>query len=151
MPSPRPFDLPAYLSEKFPSLALGGGLFYRWPTAIRFDLGLDASRERAPKLYEVVFSREDTCVVISQNWPENTALHQRYFRVFSLPGAFDSKHPLDLQSLEITTKEEEGEQEAFSLQWAQLPAELSIRFCPRGHCQCRPRPNSIGSGACLLP
>jgi uncharacterized protein DUF3885 len=88
---------------------------------IRFELGLEAFRERAPKLYEVVFAPEDTCVIISQTWPENTSLPQRYFRVFSLPGAFDAKHPLELQSLEITT-EEEGEQETFSLQWAQLPA-----------------------------
>jgi Domain of unknown function (DUF3885) len=41
--------------------------------------------------------------------------------VFSLPGAFDSRHPLGFQSLHITT-EEEGEQETFSLQWARLPA-----------------------------
>jgi len=40
--------------------------------------------------------------------------------VFTPPGAFDSRHPLGFQSLEITT-EEEGEQETFSLQWARLP------------------------------
>ena len=41
--------------------------------------------------------------------------------MFSLPGVFDSKHPISLQSLEITT-EEEGEQGTFILQWGQLPA-----------------------------
>ena len=119
MSSPRSFDLAAYLSEKFQSLTLGGGLFYRWPVGIRFELGPDAFRERAPKLYEVVFAPEDSCVVVSQDWPEHTALHQRYSRVFSLPGAFDSKYPLGLQSLEMTAKEH-GEQETFSLQWAQV-------------------------------
>src|SRR5580700_2487964 len=121
MSSPRSFDLAAYLSEKFPSLTLGGGLFYRWPVGIRFELGPDAFRERAPKLYEVVFAPEDSCVIVSQDWPEHTALHQRYFRVFSLPGAFDSRYPLGLQSLQMTA-EEHGEQETFSLQWAQVPA-----------------------------
>jgi uncharacterized protein DUF3885 len=121
--SHRPFDLAEYLSERFPSLTLGGGLFYRWPVGIRFELGLEAFHERAPKLYEAVFAPEDTCVIIAQDWPENISpvARQRYFRVFSLPGAFDSKHPLELQSLEIAT-EEEGEHETFSLQWARLPA-----------------------------
>jgi hypothetical protein len=121
MLSPHPFDLLAYLSERFRSLTLGGGLFYRWPVGIRFELGLEAFRERAPKLYEAVFAPEDTCVIISQTWPEETCLAKRYFRVFTLPGAFDSTHPLGFQSLEITT-EEEGEQETFSLQWTRLPA-----------------------------
>jgi len=120
MSSPRPFDLAAYLSEKFPSLTLGGGLFYRWPVGIRFQLGPDVFRERAPKLYEVAFAPEDSCVIVSQVWPDHIALHQCYFRVFSLPGAFDSRYPLGLQSLEMTT-EENGEQETFSLQWAQVP------------------------------
>jgi hypothetical protein len=121
MSSPRPFDLAAYLSEKFPSLTLGGGLFYRWPVGIRFQLGPDVFRERAPKLYEVVFAPEDSCVIVSQDWPDHTALHQRYSRVFFLPGAFDSRYPLGLQSLEMTAGEH-GEQETFSLQWAQVPA-----------------------------
>jgi Domain of unknown function (DUF3885) len=123
MSLPHPFDLAAYLSEKFPSLTLGGGLFYRWPVGIRFELGLETFRERAPKLYEVVFAPEDTCIVISQDWPLTISppARQRYFRVFSLPGAFDSKHPVGLQSLEVTTGEA-GEQETFTLQWGQLPA-----------------------------
>jgi hypothetical protein len=41
--------------------------------------------------------------------------------VFSLPGAFDARRPLGLQSLEMTT-EEVGEQATSSLQWTQLPA-----------------------------
>jgi hypothetical protein len=128
MVAPHPFNLAAYLSVKFPSLTLGGGLFYRWPVGIRFELGLETFRERATKLYEVAFAPEDACIIVSQDWPENISppARQRYFRVFSLPGAFDSKHPLDLQSLEIMTAEE-GEQETFSLQWAQLPAR-SFRY-----------------------
>ena len=123
MSSSHQLDLAAYLSKKFPALTLGGGLLYRWPVGIRFELGLDTFRERAPKLYEAVFAPEDVCVIISQDWPGNISplARQRYFRVSSIPGAFDSKHPLSVQSLEVTT-EEEGEQETFNLQWGQLPA-----------------------------
>jgi hypothetical protein len=123
MSSPDQLDLAAYLSKTFPSLTLGGGLFYRWPVGIRFELGRETFRERAPKLYEAVFAPEDVCVIISQDWPENTSspARQRYFRVFSLPGAFDSEHPVSLQSLEVPT-EEEGEQQTFTVQWGQVPA-----------------------------
>jgi hypothetical protein len=125
MLSPQPFELAAYLGEKFPSLTIGAGLFYRWPTGIRFELGLEAFRQRGPKLYEAIFSSEDTCVIISQDWPSSVspAARQRYFQVFSLPGVFDPKHQPRLQSLEITTeKSEEGEEQNFTLQWTQLPA-----------------------------
>jgi len=124
MSLPDQLDLAAYLRKHFPSLTLGGGLFYRWPVGIRFELGLETFRERAPKLYEAAFAPEDVCVIISQDWPaENVSppARRRYFRVFSLPGAFDSKHPVSLQSLEVTT-EEEGEQDTFILQWGQLPS-----------------------------
>lgn len=120
---PDQLDLATYLRKHFPSLTLGGGLFYRWPVGIRFELGLDNFRERAPKLYEAVFAQEDVCVIISQDWTEDISppARQRYFPVFSLPDAFDSKHPFGLQSLEVTTGEA-GEQETFTLRWGQLPA-----------------------------
>jgi hypothetical protein len=86
------FDLGAYLTETFPSLSLGGGLLHRWPLGVRFELGIERFRERAPKLYESVFSVQDTCVVVSQDWPVNQlspSAASRYFPVFLLPGAFD--------------------------------------------------------------
>ena len=124
----NPFELAAYLGEEFPSLTLGGGLFYRWPIGLRFELGLEAFRERTTRLYEFVFAPEDNCVIVSQDRPLNisSAAEQRYFQVFSLPGTFDAGHPLGLQSLKVKTVEE-GEQETFSLQWAQLPAR-SFRY-----------------------
>lgn len=90
---------------------------------IRFELGLDTFRERAPKLYEAVFAPEDVCVIISQDWPGDISplALQRYFRVFSIPGAFDSKHPVSIQSLEVRSADE-GEQETVTLHWGQLPA-----------------------------
>jgi hypothetical protein len=127
MSAPHPFELVAYLDEKFPSLTLDGGLFYRWPIGIRFELGLDVFRGRVPRLYEAVFPPDDTCVLIAQDWHQNLspAARQRYYELFSLPGAFDSKHPIGLQSLEA--KDEKDEQQTFSLQWGQLPAR-SFRY-----------------------
>lgn len=106
MPVSPPFALVAYLSDKFPLLTLGGGLFYRWPIGIRFELGLELCRERAPRLYEAVFSREDSCVIVAQDWPHDLppAARQRYRRVFSLPGAFDSNHPLPSKVWKLTRK-----------------------------------------------
>src|SRR5262249_57878 len=98
MSSLHQFDLATYLSERFPSLTLGAGLFSRWPVGIRFEVGLATFAERASKLYEAVFAPEDICVIISQDWPENISPPARYFRLFSLPGAFDSKRPVGLQS-----------------------------------------------------
>jgi hypothetical protein len=116
-----PFALVAYLSEKFPLLTLGGGLLYRWPIGIRFELGPEFFRERAPRLYEAVFSPEDTCVIVAQDWPHDLppAARQRYYRAFSLPGAFDSDRLLRLQSVEVNGEDED---QNFSLQWGQLPA-----------------------------
>jgi hypothetical protein len=123
MLSPHPFELTVYLGEKFPSVTLDGGLFYSWPLGIRFELGLEGYRERSARLYEALFSPDDICVVIAKDWPDDIspAARQRYFEVFSLPGAFDSNHPLGLQSLEIG-KVEDGEQQNSVLHWARLPA-----------------------------
>ena len=123
MSSPHQLDLAAYLDKRFPALTLGGGLLYRWPVGIRFELGLDNFRERAPKLYEAVFAPEDVCVIISQDWGKDfyPAARQQYFPVFSLPDAFDSQHPFGLQHLEMTTGEA-GKQETVTLRWGQLPA-----------------------------
>jgi len=116
-----PFDLGAYLSEKFPSLSLGGGLLHRWHLAVRFELGIERFRERAPKLYESIFSAQDTCIVVSQDWPGNQltpTAASRHFQVFLLPGAFDSVRLPALQRLEHTDMEDD----VCVLQWVQLPA-----------------------------
>ncbi len=85
MPSPHGLDLATYLSERFPSLTLGGGLFYRWPIAVRFELGMEKFRERARDLYEAVFAPEDSCVIISQNRTEDIHLPERYFTCLTCP------------------------------------------------------------------
>ncbi len=116
-----PFDLSAYLGDKFPSLLLGGGLLHRWPLGVRFELGVERFRERALKLYASVFSAHDTCVVISQDWPENTSsptVASRYFPVFSLPGAFDRVRLPALLRIEHTDIEDDNS----VLQWVELPA-----------------------------
>jgi hypothetical protein len=65
------FDLPAYLEQHFPPLAwprlLTGPVFYRWPIALRFELGgrhnLPTVYAKAAALYEAAFAAEDKCVV----------------------------------------------------------------------------------------
>lgn len=75
------YDLIAYLRDKFPALALGGALFYNWPVGIRFDLGGRALttedfaevKRRATALFEAIFIPGDTCIVVSQDWPDSDA------------------------------------------------------------------------------
>ena len=124
----KPFDLATYLREKFPSLTLGEGLFYRWPIGLRFELGLEDFRERATKLYEFVFTQRDDCVIVSQDWRLEISheARKRYSQVFSLPGTFDSNVRLGLQSWNVAA-EQQREQGTFSLQWAQLAAR-SFRY-----------------------
>jgi hypothetical protein len=115
------FDLAAYLGEKFPTLSLGGGLLHRWRFSVRFELGIEAFRERAPKLYESVFSHQDTCVLISQDWPEDRmspAAAGRYYPVLSLPGAFQGTEFGVPQQLEHTDSDAGNS----VLRWVQLPA-----------------------------
>jgi hypothetical protein len=72
-----PFDLVHYLNQEFPGLHLDGGLFYRWPFGIRFDLGgraktrdgTDRVLSRATKLFEAAFDPKDSCVIVAQGWP----------------------------------------------------------------------------------
>lgn len=121
MATAAPFDLCAYLSEKFPSLSLGGGLLYRWRFGVRFELGIKRFRERAPKLYESVFSASDTCVVVSQDWPRNKlspTAASRYFPLFLLPRAFDRVRLPAAQRFELTETADDDS----VLEWVQLPA-----------------------------
>lgn len=70
-------DLIRYLGENFPGLTLDAPLFYRWPIGLRFDLGgractpeeIDEVLQRATELFEAVFTPEDSCIVVAQDWP----------------------------------------------------------------------------------
>jgi hypothetical protein len=88
-----PFDLMKYLNDHFPALNLDAGLFYRWPIGIRFDLSgqHDPSSQvpsevlqRATALYEALFTSDDQCVVIGQEWSGN-GIPPRYTDLFSTP------------------------------------------------------------------
>jgi len=116
-----PFDLAAYLGGKFPSLSLGGGLFHRWRWGLRFELGIEEYGHRASKLYESVFSAQDTCVVISQDWPENIkspVASSRYYAAFSLPDTFKGAEIGTPHRIEQTDSDEGN----CVLQWVQVPA-----------------------------
>jgi hypothetical protein len=72
-----PFDLICYLNRHFSGLYLDGGLFYRWPFGIRFDLrgravtpeDTDEVLKRAATVYEAVFDPKSLCVIVAQDWP----------------------------------------------------------------------------------
>lgn len=116
-----PFNLSTYLSEKFPSLSLGGGLFYRWPLSIRFGLGADAFEERTAKLYKSIFSEKDSCVLISQDYPQDTmspVAARRYFSLFSLPTIFDQ---IDIGTPQRFEQSDSDDGQSI-LQSVQLPA-----------------------------
>jgi hypothetical protein len=72
-------NLIGYLGENFPGLTLDAPLFYRWPVGLRFDLGgractpeeTDVVVKRATTLFEAVFTLEDSCIVVAQDWPRD--------------------------------------------------------------------------------
>lgn len=135
------FDLIAYLGEHFPGLELGAGLFHRWQLGIRFEIGRSAVPDRPIAIFEAIFSVQDACVLISQDWPMiglASSERSRYFSLLSqaglsdpvfnptpeqLPNVFDPALELAPQHMEIRI---EGEQEPgldrFRLSWMELPA-----------------------------
>ena len=81
------FDLAAYFGEQFPGLQLDGALFYHWPLGIRFEIGRKSIPERPVSVFESAFSPNDTCVIISKDWPMiglSPADRSRYFSLFPL-------------------------------------------------------------------
>ncbi|MET4106862.1 DUF3885 domain-containing protein [Hymenobacter sp. UYP22] len=74
-----------FLQQYYPGLAIGPGLFYTWPVAVRFDLQSENStsdevyfaevERRAALLFEAVFAPTDEVLIIVQRpW------HTRWFR-----------------------------------------------------------------------
>jgi len=118
------FDLFAFLSENFPGIELGGGLFYRWPLGIRFKIGLKAVPERPVALFEAAFAREEICILIEQEWPavgaSNLGVSQKY-PLFSLPGAFDFSPEFSCDQADVQCQEsEEVGIDRFTLRWTRF-------------------------------
>jgi hypothetical protein len=123
-----PFDLMTYLNERFPTLELDAGLFYRWPVGIRFDLGgqpgcspevMSAVVQRATALYEALFKADDRCVVIAQEWPRDDPPPPRYTNLYDTPGTGLS----DPQgSFEISAREGSEDDNSCTLEWSEVAA-----------------------------
>jgi hypothetical protein len=140
------FDLTAYLSDHFPGLELGPGLFYRWPIGIRFEIGLTSVPERPAALYESAFSPTDTCVLVTKDCPMiglSSPDRSRYFSLFplshisdpafapvpeQLQNVFDTAtSPLPQQKELRVAGESEAGLDRFVLSWLELPSR-SFRY-----------------------
>lgn len=113
------FNLNEYLGKQFPGLELGGGLFYRWPIGIRFELGIAHIPQRPMTLYEACFQPLDSSVVISQDY-NGSNLSSRRRPLYSLEQSFNLRLPFDSQKVE--GKDEEEQEYRYYLQWVQQPA-----------------------------
>jgi hypothetical protein len=123
----QPFDLPAFLAGRFPGLTLDGGLFYRWPIGIRFELGgrgpeptiMALVRHRAVNLYEGNFGPKDNCVVIAQDW-SGGLLPQRPLFAFARSQNIGLRN--DPQHLDIERQTDDGELDRHTLLWVEQAA-----------------------------
>lgn len=121
----EPIDPILYLNQNFSGLELGGGLFYRWPIGLRFDLGgratspveLAGVRTRATKLFEATFEPGHLCTVLAQDWRGEVWPHER--RLFE----FDQEHSVGIGmphgKVELPCLEE-PEMGPSQLKWATL-------------------------------
>ncbi len=136
-----PFDLNAFLTKGFPSLSLDGGLFYRWPIGIRFELAGEAdslserltqATDRASALYAALFETDELCVVLSQNWLDDTPTQSpRYLTpLFALAAAegVGLRNPNGLMEVPAA-----GDSGAYVLSWVeQLSRGFKFRKIFRG-------------------
>jgi hypothetical protein len=110
------FDLPRFMLASFPRVDFGGDLFGQWPVGIRFEIGLDRV-SRATQIYQFVFSRSQDCVLVSQEWPSNDRLPERFTPLFSTPGIFSGALPPQFQTMDVFPFDETPNR----LTWARLP------------------------------
>jgi Domain of unknown function (DUF3885) len=111
-----------YLDQTFHELELGGGLFYRWPISLRFEVGRGEVPARPAAIYEACFFESDLCTVIAQDWNRNSeGAHEARLRpLFSHLEAFNLNTPIDKVLVEHC--DEDGERSAYTLQWVNQPA-----------------------------
>lgn len=121
-------DFILYLSENFPGLILNAPLFYRWPIGLRFDLGgratapqeVEEVMRRSTALFEAVFSLEDSCIVVSQDWPcDDKVSHLSALFDFSRNYSARLERP---QGCVEVQEAEEPEIGPHTLTWVEQPA-----------------------------
>ena len=111
-----PFDLPRFMVATFPRVDFDGDLFGQWPVGIRFEIGLDQV-SRATRIYQFVLSSSQNCVLVSQDWPSNDRLPERFTPLFSTPGIFPEARPPQFQTVNVFSFDETPHR----LTWARLP------------------------------
>jgi hypothetical protein len=74
--------------------------------------------DRAAALYEAIFTDDDRCIVIAQEWPsDDTPL--RYTNLFSTPG---TGLPDAQGSYGVSAREESGDDHSHTLRWSEVAA-----------------------------
>jgi hypothetical protein len=120
-----PFNLSAFMLSHFNRVDFGGNLFGQWPVGIRFDIGQEQV-SRAVKLYEFIFGKTEDCILVSQDWPSDEPLAERFTPLFRTPGVFPNA-PSHFQSVEISPVDES----LYRLTWTRLPPlafDASVMF-----------------------
>lgn len=124
-----PFDPIVFLNQNFYGLHLFGGLFYRWPVAIRFDLGgravtpeaMEVVQHRSVQLFESVFEQQDLCAIVAQDWPDED--HHVEFDYLEPLFAFAERHAIGIGV-------PDGEAELGAPDPEQLPSRLTWKALP---------------------
>lgn len=128
-------DLASYLGDHLPALVLGGALFYSWPIGIRFDLGgraLTAEdfaevQRRATALFEAIFIPRDTCIVVSQDWPDGDTpnhgqTHLLTLSDFAIKQAAGLRQPSGCVRIDEVHDKHDNETCTYTLTWFEQSA-----------------------------
>ena len=98
----------------FNRVDFGGDLFGQWPIGIRFDIGLERV-PRAVTIFNFLFGKAEECILISQDWPSDYPLAERFTTLFETPGIFSSS-PIQFQAVEGLPFDESS----YRLTWTRL-------------------------------
>jgi hypothetical protein len=109
-----PFNLPEFMLSYFNRVDFGGDLFSQWPVGIRFDIGLEQV-SRAVRIYDFIFGKAEEFILVSQDWPSDYPLAERYTPLFETPGIFSSS-PSHFQTVDVSPSVESP----YRLTWTRL-------------------------------
>jgi hypothetical protein len=109
-----PFNLPEFMLSSFNRVDFGGDLFSQWPVGIRFDIGLEQV-SRAVKIYDFIFGKAEEFILVSQDWPSDYPLAERYTPLFETPG-ISSSSPSHFQTVDVSPFDESP----YRLTWTRL-------------------------------
>jgi len=108
------FNLSDFMFSHFNRVDFGGDLFGQWPIGIRFEIGIERV-SRATKLYEFVFAKAESLILVSQDWKEGEEMVRSSTPLFETPDIFRIE-PLELRMLDVFPFDEAE----YRLTWARI-------------------------------